>query len=1347
MYVSKMVTNIDIRKIAPYIILVTAIFSGVMVEWQFDKDWTTLSRDGKTIADSKWVAEAERTYININSDYRNYIMCPRIIADGGYETDTRCYYAPDTYELLSRSLINTKIESIGNEVLKTVPFYAYGTRGSYAGFITEHTVFKDTDNIEDFPDSYDITWEPKDTRNYKLIWRLEKLDTSNYVDGGYVQCEYTFGNVKIDLEDECDKLMFTKIDGNKATFYFKPERGIQDMDISFVDPEYVEKELVIVEEPKGLSMSMPESWRITDIDDTEVPYDVKSVSYDGNTFKLNIKAHDDLKNIPKDATSISPMVLEQNLTGKDLKLAILNLPSLKNRLNIKVKDNNRGKDIDTVNFFDDYNRTTGTKDYSFEIPADYEQIEDVIVCTEENICDVEERLISYKRDKVVFKLGEESIYVTAELETDLKVVQTGLANDTDYTASIDVGNGKLFMGQTNSSYDLTDGIVLWSSFDNVDNGTVAWDYSGNNLHGTMTGMNINLDNESSGWASNGNLLYSIDFDGINDYIDYGNSINLNITDAITISVWINLYEKQSGGIVSKDADKAYELTYWGAAADFIQMYLYIDGSTENIKTPSFTTLGWNLNEWHHIVFTYDGINMILYTDNTQQTPSPTTGTINVSDVDLLIGKRSASANYLNGSIDDVRIWNKALSVTEISALHNLTALNYETKVSDISGSTIDYDVISNTNTSLVIEIPQVDTNVYFTPTYVAYESSRSTDNDGGNNGLIGSWDFNYPTGSIAFDGSGNSNPGTISGAVFTDDTHNNTGYAMEFDGSNDYVIINTNVTDDVLSEGCISFWMNSYNNSIVGDKWIMLENVPTAENPNIFMGRPGYLENKLRFRLYNGTDFKGMDTDVIIIENIWHFQSFTWNTTGIYHYQDGVFNKTVLFSGFIPIGFKEFTINGGSNNFEGSIDNVQIWNRELSASEIADHYSNDLPRYKNITLNTTDSSWFNQETITVTENYLGEANLTKIRVNNPYSISKYDTYNINLSAELSFPPNDIIDVWYDSYTGNSDDATLKVTTDYSQWVDTCKSGNTTGQVLCANFNEIYGTIAHNRANNSVNDDCTLTNMNTGVDNDSSGWIRNGYLGNAIKFDGSNDYIDCGNDSNINLRNFTWMFWININTWTDWDRIMSKGITNDYGISLQLGNDDKIHLYVSNVTTQTNINTDIISLGDWNHITITINNDSQIIEIYQNGIFKENDTAFELPDLSDKSFTIGARYGGSYSVDATIDEVKVFNRALSADEILEDYNLKKDYYDHLINAEGNIAANENLDIFVTNGTVSTCPCPDIGNWGINCNDNCSLWACNINEYDVTVSGTGITTGIRNITNYTNFIISGGCEAYA
>ena len=221
------------------LLIVLAIFSGVIVEWQFDKDFTSLKRDGVTLVKERWHVEAERTWFALDSWYDINVKCPKIIEQGGKKTTTRCYYPENYYQQLSRSLIRTKIEVVDNSVIKSVPHYAYGTRGSYAGYVIEKMNFIDTSDIEKFPDSYIVSWKPKDTRNYKLVWRLENVKDLNLPVGIYKDCYYQFGNLKIDLKNECNKLEKAVVkDKDTIWFYFNNQRGNQLFDLGFVDPTH-----------------------------------------------------------------------------------------------------------------------------------------------------------------------------------------------------------------------------------------------------------------------------------------------------------------------------------------------------------------------------------------------------------------------------------------------------------------------------------------------------------------------------------------------------------------------------------------------------------------------------------------------------------------------------------------------------------------------------------------------------------------------------------------------------------------------------------------------------------------------------------------------------------------------------------------------------------------------------------------------------------------------------------------------------------------------------------------------------------------------------------------------------
>ena len=218
------------------LIIIALVLSGVSITWMFTEEKTVLERDGEVLGIHRWHVEAERTYINKNSWYRTNTMCPKIIEMGGRETATRCYYPSDYYEMLSRSIKRTNLVEEDFIVTRNTPQYAYGTRGAYAGILDEVFTFKETEKEIDFPTKYEVDWTPKDTRNYKLVWRVWDVKDMNLKDGNYYDCSYTFGNLKIDLKNNCDKLDRAEVKGDRIWFYFTPERGEQTFDLTFVDP-------------------------------------------------------------------------------------------------------------------------------------------------------------------------------------------------------------------------------------------------------------------------------------------------------------------------------------------------------------------------------------------------------------------------------------------------------------------------------------------------------------------------------------------------------------------------------------------------------------------------------------------------------------------------------------------------------------------------------------------------------------------------------------------------------------------------------------------------------------------------------------------------------------------------------------------------------------------------------------------------------------------------------------------------------------------------------------------------------------------------------------------------------
>jgi len=205
-------------------------------------------------------------------------------------------------------------------------------------------------------------------------------------------------------------------------------------------------------------------------------------------------------------------------------------------------------------------------------------------------------------------------------------------------------------------------------------GTTAYDGSDEGNDGTLIGgPKWTADSPPlAGGAGGGS---SLQFDGTDDYVDCGNNASLDITDAITVEAWVNINVDESGRIASKHGGGSYGWTLIrGVSNDNIEWRISTTGSDWN---GGFTSLNiFKINIWYHIVATYDGSYMRVYVNGVEDTdgdfPVSLTGSINVAPASTQIGRDevSGSSGCFPGSIDSVRIYNRALSAEEVRYHYN-----------------------------------------------------------------------------------------------------------------------------------------------------------------------------------------------------------------------------------------------------------------------------------------------------------------------------------------------------------------------------------------------------------------------------------------------------------------------------------------------------------------------------------------------------------------------------------------------------------------------------------------------------------------------------------------------------
>ena len=179
-------------------------------------------------------------------------------------------------------------------------------------------------------------------------------------------------------------------------------------------------------------------------------------------------------------------------------------------------------------------------------------------------------------------------------------------------------------------------------------------------------------------------VYSMSFDGSNDYIDVGNDSSLAISSNFTISLWINQTTTTAFSYLFDKGGAGSSINYRGGINSSNQVYFQINGN-------SLTSTGTITNgTWSHIVLVKSGTSMNIYIDNNAETPATAPATAYTGTENLEIGRQTGGANYLAGSIDEFAIWNTALTSTQVSEIYNATGTNLTKDLTTVSGSNLIY---------------------------------------------------------------------------------------------------------------------------------------------------------------------------------------------------------------------------------------------------------------------------------------------------------------------------------------------------------------------------------------------------------------------------------------------------------------------------------------------------------------------------------------------------------------------------------------------------------------------------------------------------------------------------------
>jgi len=256
-------------------------------------------------------------------------------------------------------------------------------------------------------------------------------------------------------------------------------------------------------------------------------------------------------------------------------------------------------------------------------------------------------------------------------------------------------------------YSNESGLVGYWTFDEG-YGTTAHDESGKGNHGTLYGPTWT--NNAPRWTQGVKPLSggyqgggAMEFDGVDDRVDVSGSQSLNISSMITLEVWVKIDAYPSGAVPQ---EYSYIVLRVGPTYYEYRIMLYPNGKVDGAFLDG---VGWgtsyvlsntalNLNQWYHVVYTYDKITHRIYINGKEDnTKADTTGGLSFSGTLAIGGSAPYPANRVfDGLIDEVRVYNRALSVEEIRYHYNKGGPVAHWKLDEGNGTTT-YDATNNNN--------------------------------------------------------------------------------------------------------------------------------------------------------------------------------------------------------------------------------------------------------------------------------------------------------------------------------------------------------------------------------------------------------------------------------------------------------------------------------------------------------------------------------------------------------------------------------------------------------------------------------------------------------------------------
>ncbi len=845
---------------------------------------------------------------------------------------------------------------------------------------------------------------------------------------------------------------------------------------------------------------------------------------------------------------------------------------------------------------------------------------------------------------------------------------------------------------TNDLSILSNGLVgYWKMDESLWNGTTGevLDYSGNSNNGTATGTPPTTGTGKFGKAGI--------FNGTNDYISCGSGTSITDLSAFSFATWVKTSASSASALFSFSSSSTHMQIENPTNRSLLQLgsdnYRYFSNSNVNLGD----------GNWHHVVFTmpgsaqFDILDAKMYVDGVLQTPD-TTVSSNVQSSKTACNISRYATNYLNGIQDEVRLYNRVLSQTEVNKLYNYApgpVAHY--KLDENTGTTTTYDSSTNNNNLALYNITEESWSKGKLGSSLDLEVASSQDASVADNALLSiTSDLTLaawikPESVTAATAFGIIGKGDIGG----------TSYALAQYGDEVRVYI-----------GSLSNYETTDASNLTVDNWYHIEAVYQAADQTVSI----YINGNLQPSTTTGTIPSSIadDTDPFSIGSVIASTTTTSNFQVSASANDAfIDNRDLSLSSLTDNPISAGNVNGNENSTLGArFTGINIPNSATISSATftltghADWDSSPEQIRPQVALQDADNpsafatSAANLNTSTRPRtSYTSNWNLDDVTANAEYSIavtslvqtvvnrggwSSGNAMVVLVDETGSSDPSQWQDFWsYDGdsakapelsvsytiigsayYDGLIDD--LKVynyARSQSQITEDMNGGHPIGgspissRVIQYNFDEQNGSTA----NNSNSSQSAITGSISGAT-----WLLadNCKYTGCLDFDGSNDVATVTNTSAIDFdsgiaSSFTISAWINPDTdgEADTGQIFYKGTNTWCRTDSESGGYVDIECSLDLATTDATLNvTTALPINTWSHFAVSYSDDADDeITIYINGISVGNSTnGVGSPASGDNNdLLVGGTTTNNF--DGSIDDFKLYAAELTATQILIDKN--------------------------------------------------------------------------------------------